>query len=85
MNDDGFEELNPRKLAGLYGNKIYVTKVGTKKFKSIDEATEWLENQMILATVNRLHQEQLALIDEAVLKSDMKESKEVLQHIMSLK
>ena len=55
-----------------------------KKFKSIEEATEWLENQMIIARVQELHQKQLDLIDEAVLKSDMKESELVLKHIMEM-
>jgi len=53
-----------------------------KTFKSIDEVVEYLENQMIIATVNDLHQKQLDYIDQAVLKSDLKEAKEVINYIM---
>jgi len=35
--------------------------------------------------LNYLHRVQLDMIDEAVEKSDMKESKEVIKHIMELK
>ena len=75
MND--FEPLNPKKLASLYNRSVI-----TKKFNSIEELTQYLENQMIIATVNDLHQKQLDYIDQAVLKSDLKEAKEVINYIM---
>lgn len=53
-----------------------------KKFNSIEEMVQYLENQMIIATVNDLHQKQLDYIDQAVLKSDLKEAKEVINYIM---
>lgn len=55
-----------------------------KVFKSIDEVVQYLENQMIVAKVNELHRQQLDFIDEAVLQSDLKESKAVIERIMSL-
>ena len=55
-----------------------------KKFDNLDDMINWLENQMIIASVKQLHQEQLDYIDEAVLKSDMKEAKAVIQHIMEM-
>jgi hypothetical protein len=41
-----------------------------------------LKDIMITLHLNHLHQTQLDMIDEAVLKSDMAESKTVLKHIM---
>ena len=55
-----------------------------KKFKNISEAVEWLENQMIIARVQELYQEQLAFIDAAVLKSDLRQANEVIKHIMEM-
>ena len=53
-----------------------------KKFNSVEEAVQWLENQMIIATVKQLQQEQLDYIDQAVLKSDLSEANAVIKHIM---
>lgn len=44
-----------------------------------------LKQAMIEIHLNHLHRTQLDMIDEAVLKSDMRESKEVLQYIMEKK
>jgi len=55
-----------------------------KKFDNLDDMINWLENQMIIASVKQLHQEQLDYIDEAVLKSDMSEAKTIIKHIMEL-
>jgi len=44
-----------------------------------------LKQSMIEIHLNYLHRVQLDMIDEAVEKSDMKESKEVIKHIMELK
>ena len=55
-----------------------------KKFDNLDDMINWLENQMIIASVKQLHQEQLDYIDEAVLKSDLKEANAVIQHIMEM-
>jgi len=41
-----------------------------------------LRAAMINIHLNHLHQTQLDMIDEAVLKSDMSESKIILKHIM---
>ena len=75
MND--FEPLNPKKLASLYNRSVI-----TKKFNSIEELTQYLENQMIIAKVQELHLQQLDFIDEAVLKSDLSEANAVIKHIM---
>ena len=55
-----------------------------KKFKTVEEAVEWLESQMIKARLQELYQEQLAYLDEAVLKSNLTEANEVIKHIMRL-
>jgi hypothetical protein len=44
-----------------------------------------LKQSMIEIHLNYLHRVQLDMIDEAVEKSNMKESKEVIKHIMELK
>ena len=44
-----------------------------------------LKQVVIGIHLNYLHRIQLDMIDEAVEKSDMKESKEVIKHIMELK
>jgi len=41
-----------------------------------------LKDIMLTLHLNHLHQTQLDMIDEAVLKSDMSESKTVIKHIM---
>lgn len=41
-----------------------------------------LRKAMINIHLNHLHQTQLDMIDEAVLKSDMSESKAIIKHIM---
>ena len=72
-----FEPLNPKKLVSLYGKSVI-----TKKFSSIDELTQYLENQMIVARLKDIHQQQLDYIDAAVLKSDLSEANAVIKHIM---
>ena len=47
--------------------------------------TDSLKQTMIQIHLNYLHRVQLEMIDEAVEKSDMKESREVIKHIMELK
>lgn len=44
-----------------------------------------LKQAAITIHLNYLHRVQLEMIDEAVEKSDMKESREVIKHIMELK
>ena len=56
-----------------------------KKFNSIEEMVQYLENQMIKAKVEQYHLDSLALIDEAVLKSNLNEANLVIKHIMGLK
>ena len=64
--------------------KVFVVKLHGKplaEFKSQDEARDFLLKYMeaqILTT------QSLALIDEAVLKSDMSEAKTIIKHIMEL-
>lgn len=53
-----------------------------KVFKNIDEVIQYLENQLIVAQLKDLHNQQLDYIEEAVLKSDLKEANEVIKHIM---
>jgi len=43
-----------------------------------------LKDIMITIHLNHLHQTQLDMIDEAVLKSDMSKAKTVIKHIMEL-
>lgn len=52
-----------------------------KKFKNIDEAIEWLENQMIKAVVMEQHLLQLKYIDDAVEKSDLSQANELINYI----
>ena len=56
-----------------------------KKFKNIEEAVEWLENQMIKAVVMEQHQLQLKYIDDAVEKSDLSQANELINYIKGLK
>ena len=56
-----------------------------KQFKNIDEAIEWLENQLIKIAVIEQHQIQLKYIDEAVDKSDLKQANELIEYIKGLK
>jgi plasmid maintenance system killer protein len=44
-----------------------------------------LKQAAIAIHLNYLHRVQLEMIDEAVNKSDLREAKEVIQHIMELK
>jgi hypothetical protein len=44
-----------------------------------------LKQAMIIMHLNHLHEIQLDMIEEVVSKSDMKESKELLQYIMEKK
>ncbi len=55
-----------------------------KVFGSINELIDYLQGEHLRGIVNHHKMESLAFIDEAVLKCDMKESKEVLQRIMGL-
>ena len=52
-------------------------------FKSLNANN--LKQAVIGIHLNYLHRIQLDMIDEAVEKSDMKESREVIKHIMELK
>lgn len=56
-----------------------------KKFKNIEEAVEWLENQMIKVVVMEQHLLQLKYIDEAVEKSDLKDAVELIDYIKAKK
>ena len=56
-----------------------------KQFKNIDEAIEWLENQLIRIAVIEQHQLQMQYIDEAVEKSDLKQANELIDYIKGLK
>jgi hypothetical protein len=60
--------------------KIY--KVHGKQFTDILEAVKYMD---IMKVANYLHARQLDYLDAAVDKSDLKEAKEVLSHIMELK
>jgi hypothetical protein len=55
------------------------------KPKSYTLGPRSLKEIMVELHLNYLHKTQLDMIDEAVLKSDWKESKEVLKHIMEKK
>ena len=53
--------------------------------KSYTLGQKSLKDIMVELHLNYLHKTQLDMIDEAVLKSDWKDSKEVLKHIMEKK
>jgi hypothetical protein len=53
------------------------------KSKSYTINVENLKQAMITIHVNHLHQIQLDMIDEVVLKSDLNEAKVVINHIMN--
>jgi hypothetical protein len=53
-----------------------------KKFIDETEAKKFMVNFII---AQQLHQQSLALVDEAVLKSDLSEANAVLKHIMEKK
>lgn len=55
------------------------------KPKSYTITAKNLREAMITIHVNHLHQVQLDMIDEAVLKSDMAEAKAIIQYIMEKK
>lgn len=55
------------------------------KPKSYTLGPRSLKEIMVELHLNYLHKTQLDMIDEAVLKSDWKESKAVLKHIMEKK
>ena len=59
--------------------KVY--KVHGKKFTDLNEAVKYMD---ILRVANYLHARQLEYLDNAVDKSDLKEAKEVINHIMEL-
>jgi hypothetical protein len=53
-----------------------------KKFIDETEAKKFMVNFII---AQQLHQQSLALVDEAVLKSDLSEANTILKHIMEKK
>lgn len=55
------------------------------KYPQYEVTVQNLKQIVIRLHLNRLHSYQLDMIDAAVEKSDLKESKEVIQHIMELK
>jgi len=62
----------------------YTVRLNGKPIADFDDESK-AKKFMVWFTQNQVDiEQQLAFIDEAVLKSDMKASKEVLQHIMEL-
>ena len=62
----------------------YTVRLNGKPIADFDDESK-AKKFMVWFTQNQADiEQQLAFIDEAVLKSDMKASKEVLQHIMEL-
>lgn len=55
------------------------------KYPQYEVTVKNLKQIVIQLHLNRLHSYQLDMIDAAVEKSDLKESKEVIKHIMELK
>lgn len=78
MEPDEFKPLRPEDLV----KGVYYTTKSNHKPHSI---TYTISKKNIMGFVGKLHEAQLDLVDEAVLKSDMKESKEVLKYIMEKK
>jgi len=65
--------------------KIYTVNYGGKPVKSFTDKAEAAKFMVAFCEVQLNHQKILSLVDEAVLKSDMTESKEIIQHIMEKK
>jgi hypothetical protein len=65
--------------------KIYTVNYGGKPVKSFTDKAEAAKFMVAFCEVQLNHQKSLALVDEAVLKSDMTESKAIIQHIMEKK
>jgi hypothetical protein len=65
--------------------KIYTVNYGGKPVKSFTDKAEAAKFMVAFCEVQLNHQKVLALVDEAVLKSDMTESKAIIQHIMEMK
>ena len=66
-------------------NKIYTVNVGGHPVKSFNSKAEANKFVIAFTITQHLHVQQLDMIDEAVLKSDMCESKELLKYIMEKK
>ena len=65
--------------------KIYTVNYGGKPVKSFTDKAEAAKFMVAFCEVQLNHQKVLSFVDEAVLKSDMSESKEVLSYIMEKK
>lgn len=65
--------------------KTYTVNVNGKPVKVFIDEAEARNYMLYLVNWQDSVSKSLAYVDEAVLKSDMRESKEVLQHIMEMK
>ena len=62
----------------------YTVRLHGRPVKSFKDQTEARKFMLELIQLQQLYQKQFDYLDEAVLKSDMKESKQVLKHIMEM-
>ena len=65
-------------------SKSYTVKMNGRPVKTFADEAEAKQFMIHLVTENQNINKKLAEVDAAVLKSDLKESNEVLKHIMSL-
>ena len=65
--------------------KTYTVNINGKPVKVFIDEAEARNYMLYLVNWQDSVSKSLAYVDEAVLKSDMRESKEVLQHIMEMK
>lgn len=65
-------------------NMQYTVRYNGRAVKTFTEKSEANKFLLSFMECQMLAAQQLAFIDAAVLKSDMRESKEVLQHIMEM-
>ena len=64
--------------------RIYTVRVGKQKLKEFNSKEEAQKFMLDYVLMHNEHVMQLAYLDEAVDKSDLKESNEVLKRVMSL-
>ena len=65
--------------------KIYTVNIGGRPIKNFTDKSEAAKFMVEFMEVQLNHQSVLSLVDEAVLKSDLSEAKEVLSYIMEKK
>ena len=65
--------------------KVYTVKINGKPHKNFSSEKDARDYMLFFVHWQEMMQQQFQYIDEAVEKSDFKESKEAIKHIMELK